>query len=349
MPAISKNSNLTRAKAAKNDEFYTQLKDIENELYHYREHFYGKTVYCNCDDPRVSNFFFFFSHQFERLGLKKLIATSYQNTHMDLFSRHNEQQGIMLEYTGDKNGNRVPDTEEIEVTLLNGDGDFRSPECIALLKQADIVVTNPPFSLFREYVSQLMEYQKQFLIIGNQNAVTYKEIFPLIQENRLWMGIHSGSMAFDTPQDEEKKFGNICWFTNLSHKKRQEKPILFQQYCPEKYPQYDNYNAIEVSRVADIPKDYDGAMGVPITFLDKYNPDYFKILGITKTWYGSAIKTYPNQIQVNPNGRKLEVTKLNDGPVLKIIEPPVNNSFYIVDNDYFVQKYARILIQRNRG
>ena len=288
------NKSLHAANKAKNDEFYTQLSDIENELRHYKHHFKNKTVYCNCDDPRVSNFFHYFSYNFEHLGLKKLIATCYKNQNSDLFSQNDSEQAVWLKYTGDKDGNGIPTPEEIAVKPLKGDGDFRSEECIELLKQADIVVTNPPFSLFREYVAQLVEYSKKFIIIGNQNAITYKEIFPLLKENKIWLGNHNGDMAFQVPdyykpkatrywQDETgqkwRSMGNICWFTNLDIAKRHEELILYRTYNPADYPQYDNYDAIEVSKVADIPCDYDGVMGVPITFLDKYNPEQFEIIG----------------------------------------------------------------------
>jgi len=289
------NKNLNAAKNAKKDEFYTQLVDIENELKHYREHFRGKTVLCNCDDPRVSNFFHYFSYNFEQLGLKKLITTCYKNQERDLFSQHDCEKAIWLEYTGDRNGNRVPDPEEIGIHYFNGDGDFRSAECIELLKQADIVVTNPPFSLFREYVAQLIKYEKKFLIIGNVNAVTYREVFPLIKNNKIWLGasIHSGDREFGVPKDypltaagwRQDEKGNkyirvkgVRWFTNLDYKERHEDLILYKTYNTEDYPTYENHNAINVDKTTDIPMDYDGIMGVPITFLDKYNPEQFEIL-----------------------------------------------------------------------
>lgn len=290
------NKNLQAANKAKKDEFYTQLADIENELRHYREHFQGKTVLCNCDDPRVSNFFHYFAYSFEQLGLKRLITTCYKNQHPDLFSRNDHEQAIWLEYLGDRNANRVPDPEEIGIRPLRGDGDFRSPECIELLKQADIVVTTPPFSLFREYVAQLVKYEKKFLIIGNMNAITYKDCFKLIKENKMWLGasIHSGDREFGVPQDyplraagcriDEKgnkfiRVKGVRWFTNLDYKERHEEIILYKKYTPEEYPQYDNYDAINVNKALEIPSDYDGVMGVPITFLDKYNPEQFEIVG----------------------------------------------------------------------
>lgn len=282
---------IDKAKAAKKDEFYTQLEDINNELRHYREHFRGKTVLCNCDDPRVSNFFTYFAYNFEFLGLKKLITTCYKNQDMDLFSMNKSEQAVFLVYEGDKNGNHIPDAEEIGVKPLKGDGDFRSNECIELLKEADIVVTNPPFSLFREYVAQLMEYDKKFLIIGNKNALTYKEIFPLIQENKLWTGYRgfSGGMWFKANYEGKtekfihgEKIINVpsIWYTNLDIQKRHEDLILYKTYSPNAYPKYINYDAIEVSKTELIPYDYDGVMGVPITFMDKYNPEQFEIIGI---------------------------------------------------------------------
>lgn len=292
--AKSLNKNLHQAKNAKKDEFYTQLADIENELKHYKDHFRGKTVFCNCDDPRVSNFFHYFSHRFESLGLKKLITTCYKNQNMDLFSTHENEKAVMLEYNGDKNGDKTPNAEEIGIIELQGDGDFRSAESIELLKQADIVVTNPPFSLFREYVAQLMEYDKKFLIVGTQNSITTKEIFSLLKENKIWLGHKAGDMSFIVPDEYEmrdtrswrdekgnnwRSLGNTCWFTNLDHSKRHEELDLFKHYTPQEYPKYDNYDAINVNRVAEIPQDYKGVMGVPITFLDKYNPDQFEIIG----------------------------------------------------------------------
>ncbi|MDD3772469.1 MAG: adenine-specific methyltransferase EcoRI family protein [Weeksellaceae bacterium] len=297
MAKTAKNKNFHSAKDNKQDEFYTQLSDIERELKYYKQHFKDKVVYCNCDDPRVSNFFHYFSYNFEKLGLKKLIATCYKSQEIDLFSQNDKEQAIYLEYNGDKNGNFIPDPNEIGIKPLKGDGDFRSKESIDLLTQADIVVTNPPFSLFREYVAQLMEYDKKFVIVGSQNAVTYKEIFQYFKDNRIWVGYKSGDMEFKVPdhyeeretrfrQDETgqkwRSLGNICWFTNLDISKRHEDLILYKTYNPEEYPTYDNYDAINVNKVAEIPMDYKGAMGVPITFLDKYNPDQFEILGIDR-------------------------------------------------------------------
>lgn len=341
----SKNIGLHKAARAKKDEFYTQLPVIEKELKYYRNHFKDKVVYCNCDDPRVSNFFHYFSYNFERLGLKKLISSCYKNQNMDLFSQHDAEQAIYLEYEGDKDGDRIPGLDEIGIRYFKGDGDFRSRESIELLKQADIVVTNPPFSLFREYVAQLIEYDKKFLIIGNVNAISYKETFKLIKENRIWLGasIHSGDREFGVPDDyplkaagyridsEGRKFirvKSVRWFTNLDYKERHEDLILYRVYSPDEYPSYDNYDAIEVSKTKDIPADYYGAMGVPITFLDKYNPDQFEILGITDRDNNSGLKTkeYTKNEVPNPGD-------LNRRGVIKI------------GNEY-KSTYVRLLIRR---
>ena len=299
---MSLNENLQRARREKNDEFYTQLSDIENELRHYTRHFSGKVVYCNCDDPRVSNFFHYFSYNFEHLGLKKLITACYRNDQRDLFSRHDSDRAIWLEYNGNAKGGRVPDVGDIGIREFDGDGDFRSAECIGLLKQADIVVTNPPFSLFRAYIAQLVQYRKKFLIIGNKNAITYKEIFPLIKDNKMWLGVtpKGQDMLFDVPDDYAQglvatgkegsayrivdgvikgRLGNAAWFTNLDHNKRHEDLILYKRYSPNEYPTYDNYDAINVDKIVDIPMDWEDTMGVPITFLDKHNPEQFEILG----------------------------------------------------------------------
>ena len=290
---MTKNNNLHTAKATKNDEFYTQLEDIENELKYYKDYFKGKVVYCNCDgflNEEKSNFFVYFSLNYEFLGLKGLICTKYNPN----------GKGRKYEYYGDLNGNNYPDEEEICTSELEGDGDFRSEECIELLKKCDIVCTNPPFSLFRQYVAQLFEYKKDFLIIGNVNAISYKEVFPLIKENKMWLGVSSFNkgMYFGVPDDytyaDTYKFdrerngkkvmrvSSICWFTNLDHKKPHEELVLYKKYNEEEYPKYDNYDAIEVSKVTDIPMDYYGVMGVPITFLDKYCPTQFQIIKFRK-------------------------------------------------------------------
>lgn len=290
------NRSLHAAKATKQDEFYTQLSDIEKELRHYTKHFKNKRVLCNCDDPKVSNFFHYFSHNFEKLKLKKLITTCYRNCDADLFSKHTDERGIYLEYDGDKSGNRVPDPDEIGIHKLKGDGDFRSEECIKLLKQADIVVTNPPFSLFREYVEQLIEYKKKFLIIGSLSALTYRDTFKLIRDNQLWLGygFANGNAYFGTPYAREfangvydaktglVKFRNVAWFTNMDIDKRHERLVLYQHFEGNEgaYEEYDNYDAINVDRTKDIPDDYDGVMGVPISFLDKHSLDQFEIVGL---------------------------------------------------------------------
>ena len=289
----SKNRQLNRAKAEKHDEFYTQLPYIENELRHYKKHFKGKTVLCNCDDPRISNFFHYFSHNFKTLKLKKLITVCYKNQQRDLFSKNNSERAIYLEYRGDKK--KVPDPDKIGIRHLKKDGDFRNSECVEILKKSDIVVTNPPFSLFREYVTQLMKHEKKFLIIGNQNAAMYKEIFPLIRDGKIWFGYHNGDMEFAVPddyppmpsryrQDETgqkwRSMGNACWFTNIDVDKRHEKLILHKKYTPDDYPKFTNYDAINVSTVTDIPMDYPGEMGVPISFLRKHNPEQFKLVGL---------------------------------------------------------------------
>lgn len=291
MAKKSANLNLRKASTAKKDEFYTQLSDIENELKHYKKHFKGKVVYCNCDDPRVSNFFHYFSFNFEKLGLKKLITTCYKNQNMDLFSTNDAEQAIYLEYEGDKNNNNVPDIEEIGVKPLKGDGDFRSQECIELLKQADIVVTNPPFSLFREYVAQLIEHDKKFIIVGHQNAISYKDIFKLIKEDKMWLGygfkggaahfINSHYEDYASAADHKEgmiRVSGVTWFTNLDISKRHEDLILYKEYSPDEYPRFDFYDAINVDKTNEIPMNYKGAMGVPITFLNKYSPEQFEII-----------------------------------------------------------------------
>ena len=307
--------NLDAAKAAKKDEFYTQLSDIERELQHYWPHFQGKTVLCNCDDPYESNFFKYFALNFNQLGLRRLICTCYNGSPVrgnelllpfDYSDEAPRRQACKVEISEvkDLNGDGAVDLSDVRILLQNDrnvcapleTGDFRSRECIELLEQADIVVTNPPFSLFREYVGQLMEYGKKFLIIGNVNAITYKEIFPLIMANELWLGpsITSGDRKFYVPDSYPLKAAGcgidesgrryirvkgVRWFTNLDHQKRHEEMDLVRRYSPEEYPKYDNYDAIEVSKTADIPRDYGGVMGVPITFLDKYTPEQFEIVG----------------------------------------------------------------------
>jgi hypothetical protein len=333
------NRNLHMSRDGKTDEFYTQLSLIESELKHYKQFFNGKVVLCNCDDPYESNFFKYFALNFNSLGLKKLIATCYATspisyTQLNLFGEDivtNSEESdrkpykIVITEVTDENADGRVDLSDVEyllrnrknlLTLLEGDGDFRSTECVELLKQADVVVTNPPFSLFREYVAQLMEYEKSFIIIGNQNAITYKEILPLIRDEKIWLGYMSGHFWFKVPDTyEEKKtdfkidedgqkwrrMGNICWFTNVDIEKRHEDLALFRNYSPEMYPKYDNYDAIEVGKTADIPCDYYGVMGVPITFIDKFNPEQFEILGDSRYHDG---QDYSDDINVI-NGKTL--------------------------------------------
>lgn len=313
------NKALSAAGQAKKDEFYTQLVDIENELRHYKEHFKGKVVFCNCDDPYESNFFKYFAINFNHLGLKKLICTCYAGspvvyTQLSLFGDEEvigeepsdkKPYKIEITHVDDLNGDGAVDLTDVELllrsvdgkpTLLKGDGDFRSQECIELLKEADIVVTNPPFSLFREYIALLVKHEKKFLIIGNVNAVTYKEVFPLFKENKLWLGasIHSGDREFRVPDsyplqsagwriDENGikyiRVKGVRWFTNLDYSERHEDLVLYRSYTPQGYPQYANYDAVDVNKTADIPCDFHGVMGVPVTFMDKFNPEQFEIIG----------------------------------------------------------------------
>ena len=358
------NKNLNAAKAAKKDEFYTEMTDIERELQHYWSHFRGKVVFCNCDDPYESNFFKYFALHFNHLGLKKLICTCYNGSPMqgnelvidfgDL-SDDPKKVAFKVEITEvkDLNGDGAVDLSDVRYLLQNDKnvisilktGDFRDPECIELLREADIVVTNPPFSLFREYIAQLMEYGKKFLIIGNVNAITYKEVFPLIKNNQLWFGpsITSGDRKFYVPENyplnasgcgvdkDGRRFirvKGVRWFTNLDHKKRHEEIDLVRHYTAEEYPTYENYKAIEVSKTSDIPLDYSGTMGVPITFLDKYNPDQFEIIGQTQGDSGKelGLAPYPRELKkLNPS--------LRDGQL------------YYMKNGYPEKPYARILIR----
>jgi hypothetical protein len=364
---------MLEAQKNSNDEFYTQLGDIENELYHYKSHFKGKTVFCNCDDPYESNFFKYFAMNFNFLGLKKLIATCYVTspvmyTQLSLFDDmeqtvtkpvdpNKKPYKVEITEVKDENGDGAFNLEDIKhllknkknvCTVLKGNGDFRSDECIALLKEADIVVTNPPFSLFREYIALLIEYNKQFIVLSNQNAITYKEFFPYLMQNKIWIGYgFNKSFVYKTPYpnklEANRKFviskgydpdegyvkvPGICWFTNLDIEKRHEELILYKNYNPNEYPQYDNYDAINIDKVTDIPIDYNGIMGVPITFMDKYNPDQFEILGITdrNAQYGYRTRVYTETDAKNFND-------LNRGPVLRI-----NNEYKVV--------YTRIFIRR---
>lgn len=389
---MANNKDLQSAAKARKDEFYTQLTDIEKELRHYRRHFADKIVFCNCDDPFESNFFKYFVLNFNRLGLKKLISTCYTGSpiagqQLSLYdvpgasrSARNGGKPYMAEVTvvRDADGNGGVDmadiallfkTGENRLTELSGNGDFRSPECLALMDQSDIVVTNPPFSLFREYVAALMEHKKNFIILGNINAVTYKEFFPLIMNNHVWIGpsIHSGDRMFNVPDDYPleaagcgidpdtgRKFirvKGVRWFTNMDVKQRHEEMILIRKYAPEAYPRYDNYDAIDVSSTADIPGDYSGVMGVPITFLDKYCPDQFEILGMTsgrnefdkRAW---PIKRYDNALQINPDGSITNGGKANTRATILLDEIP-SGVYYKADNadNIFKIVYARILLR----
>jgi hypothetical protein len=368
---MAKNTNLIKAGTAKSDEFYTQLSDIENELRHYKEHFAGKTVLCNCDDPYESNFFKYFALNFHHLGLKKLITTSYvpspiAGTQLSLFdveglADDSDKQPFRIEITDIPDYNMDGAVDLFDVTeLLKSDenvveflpcdgtyppGDFRSETCVELLRQADIVVTNPPFSLFREYVAQLVSHRKQFLIIGNVNAITYKETFPLIKEGELWLGASHRNkglgMFFQPSEDYDMSaatrvkdglvfIGGALWYTNLDYKSRHEEVTLWKNYTPEEFPSYDNYDAIEVARSKQIPMDYDGVMGVPITFLNSgYNPDQFEIVGMAKRGAGDPrLKSKVYTKEDYPN-----YSDLNAGPV-------------VIENGMPRNTYPRILIRR---
>ena len=391
------NRNLTNAKNAKNDEFYTQYHDIEKEINAYLDFnpdlFRGKTLLLPCDDPEWSNFTKYFAQNFERFGLKKLISTSYAadsknykiNYQPTLFEVNDPQYdqykttkyGKIFTLTHDKTGDGKVDVNDLEWHYLAGDGDFKSKEIKKLRDEADIIITNPPFSLFREFLAWIIEVDKQFVIIGNLNAITYKEVFPLIKENKAWLGAtgNGSDMVFAVPKGSEvdekdrqkaarlgyvgdyTRLGNSCWFTNIDHGRRhQSLPLMmmadnlkFSKHKEIKgkisYDKYDNYDAIEVPFTDAIPSDYDGVMGVPITFLDKYSPEQFEIVGITKTWFGTAIKTYPTQIQVSSNGKRSDVKKLNDGATLKLDQLPPGQTYYIVGDGCYIQLYARVLIK----
>ncbi len=381
-----KNHSLSDAKRAKQDEFYTQLGDISNELKHYRTQLKGKTILCNCDDPYESNFFKFFALNFNALGLKKLIATSYAKSpvagvHLPLLDikglmpEGKEPYAVEINEVPDHNGDGATDLADVEYLLKNdantarplkgdglyGAGDFRSSECVEYLQQADVVVTNPPFSLFREYVTLLIEHGKKFVILASQNALTTKEVFALVHQGKLWLGANNGDMSFRVPDtypaketrfwiDENgqkwRSFGTMCWMTNLDLPKRHEQLPLYKNYLPSEYPSYDNFDAIEVSAYKDIPVNFDGVMGVPLGFLAKHNPDQFEIVGITKTWFGLASKKYPTQKQIGTDGKKSDVSKLNDGAALKVATPPSGKTYYKVGDDCFIQTYPRILIRR---
>lgn len=390
------NSTLSKAKAAKKDEFYTQFYDIEAEMEAYLDYnpdvFRGKTVLLPCDDPEWSNFTKYFAQNFEELGLKKLISTSYApdsktykgGTQLSLFETQSPKfdkdktktHGKIFVLTEDTTGDGVIDLDDLQWDYLEGDGDFRSDEVKKLRDEADIIITNPPFSLFRVFLAWIVEAKKQFIIIGNINCVTYKEVFPLIQNNSVWMGctIHSGDREFEVPEgyplkaagwriDENgKKYirvKGVRWYTNIDHGCRHHPLELMTmadniKYSKHKevkgkqYSVYDNFKAIDVPYTDAIPKDYDDIMGVPITFLDKYYPEQFEIIGITKTWFGMANKVYPKQIQVSKTGKKFVVTKLNDGAAIEVDGPIEGDVYYIVDGKYYTQAYARILIRKKK-
>lgn len=380
---MAKNTDLNKAKESKKDEFYTQLEDVEKEMRHYKEHFRGKVVFCNCDDPYESNFFKYFVMNFNFLGLKKLIATCYATspiiyTQLTLFGDEEEiaREGgskpykIEITEVKDENGDGAVDMADVEIllktqknvlTILDGDGDFRSEECIALLKESDIVVTNPPFSLFREYIAQLIEYKKDFIILGNMNALHYKEVFPLIRDNKVWLGqsIHSGDREFRVPDDyplaaagcriDENgikyiRVKGVRWFTNLDYKTRHEDVILYRTYSPEKYPTYYNYDAIDVNKVSEIPCDYYGEMGVPDNFIDVYNPDQFEIIGLGTDVPKTMIHTVVgDQIQYIRDGEVVWSTPYT------VSERKAGNSLRISENGLPGKlPYSRIIIRRRQ-
>ena len=371
------NKNLNAAKTAKKDEFYTQMTDIERELQHYWQHFRDKVVLCNCDDPYESNFFKYFALRFNQLGLKKLICTCYDGSpvmgsELSLFALDAEGEEKKVAYkveiteVSDVNGDGAVDLADVEylikndknvLSCLRGNGDFRSKECIELLKEADIVVTNPPFSLFREYIAQLMEYDKKFIVIGMQANVIYKDIFPLVIKNKIWLGygFKGGATHFISPYEDTAaasdhkegmiRVSGVHWFTNLEIPKRNDPIDLVCRYSPDEYPMLDNYNAININSSNDIPCNYEGIMAVPITFLDKYNPEQFEIIGITRAWDNKASKIYPEQIQIDKNGKRSRVTKLNDGPALLVKNPPTDRTYYEVNGNYYISLFQRILIR----
>ena len=391
------NSTLSNAKAAKKDEFYTMFYDIETEMEAYLDYnpdvFRGKTVLLPCDDPEWSNFTKYFAQNFEELGLKKLISTSYainskvikagiQTSFLETASPKFDKSktntnGKIFVLEKDTTGDGKINLEDLEWDYLEGDGDFRSEEVKKLRNEADIIVTNPPFSLFREFLAWIVEADKQFIIIGNINCVTYKEVFPLLKDNKVWMGctIHSGDREFGVPDeypleaagcriDENgKKYirvKGVRWYTNIDHGSRHDPLSLMSmadniKYSKHKeiqgknYQHYDNYDAIEIPYSDAIPCDYEGMIGVPITFFDKYCPEQFEIVGITKTWFGMANKVYPKQIQVSKTGKKTIVTKLNDGPVIELDGPLEDEVYYIVEGKYYTQAYARILIRKKQS
>ena len=358
------NKNLNKAKKAKNDEFYTQLSDIENEMKHYREHFKDKVVYMNCDDPQESNFWKYFALNFDFFEIKKLVSTHYDEeepTYKMTLDR--DEVGKMNDYGRDEVG--VPMGR---IEPLKQNGDFRSDESIELLKEADVVVTNPPFSLFREYIAQLIEYDKKFVVMGNQNAITYKEIFPLLKDGTMWLGNNGGNMYFQVPDegyghrasnlkfdDEGNKYisvQGIRWYTNLEYPKRFEDQILYRTYegNEEEYPKYDNYDAIEVSRVKNIPMDYEGVMGVPITFMNNHNPEQFEVLGMIKgsdAFGAERKKIYVNPTRHSSNKSPVRDNNVNAAPAIKLMNNTNLKKYYTADNSdgFLISLYARILIR----
>jgi len=350
---MASNKNLHKANKEKNDEFYTELTAVEHELMNYTEHFKDKVIFCNCDDPEWSNFWQYFKLNFTHLGLKKLISTHFEK----------DIPSYKLEIFKDENNDSKINSFDIIKTQLKQNGDFRSPECIEILKEADIIITNPPFSLFREYIAQLMEFDKKFIIIGNYNAITYKEIFKYIKENKLWLGygFKGGNAYFKTEPYKEfangvyneetglVKFRNVTWFTNLEIKKRHEDIILYKKYNEVNYPKYDNYDAINVDKTKDIPLDYDGIMGVPITFLDKYNPEQFEIIAL-----GNSRDNFtPNKDYTNPKKILKDGKISNGGAINCVLSISKNNKpegvYYTSDNsNYLTAPYARILIKNKK-
>ena len=372
---MAKNGNkaLGDAKKQKKDEFYTQLSDINNELRHYTQHFEGKVVLCNCDDPYESNFFKYFAANFNALKLKRLIATCYAGSpvagqQLELFSDTAEQgvpkrripHKIVINEVTDMNGDGRIDLADVEwlirndknvLSRLKGDGDFRSTECVELLKESDVVVTNPPFSLFREYVAQLIQYGKKFLIIGRQDAVTYKEIFPLIKDGKMWLGygfkgnathfINTCYEDYATASDHKEgmiRVSGVAWFTNLDHKKRHEEMILYRNYTPADYPKYANYDAIEVAKTDEIPMDYDSLMGVPKSFLDKYNPEQFEIVG------NASDTDWCRAAGIAPMGQTTIDQLRKQGNMAHVTSNM--NSLYLIQDGKVVLPYARIIIRR---
>ena len=345
---------LALAKKNKKDEFYTQLTDIEKELNHYKEHFKNKVVFCNCDDPKESNFFKYFALNFKYLQLKRLVATHYNEG----------EKSYKLEIVEDINKDGKINLDDAITTPLKGNGDFRSDECIKILEESDIVVTNPPFSLFREYIAQLIEYNKKFVIVGHQNAISYKEIFQLIKENKIWLGygFKGGAGHFinkfyeDYASASDRKEGmirvsGVHWFTNLEIKKRQEDIILYKKYNEENYPKYDNFDAINIDVTKEIPMDYEGYMGVPITFMDKYNPKQFEIIALGIV--GSIDFTCNKKMEIfNKQGELTGKYTFNaKGTLYKKYNPKIDKTPSFKDcktGELYKSIYARIIIKNKR-